>query len=271
MPAPILPSPASERTLPRRFTIRWLLVGIAVVSAVLFFSTPTRERARQTIYDWSRPPGPPVDSHRRPPFYTPSPAEHPSSTTPNSVWANRALEVKNAFLHAYHGYMEHAYPHDEITPLFNGSQDKSVLVRFRHVHIIDCPCSFYGFGVTVVDSLDTMIIMGLEQEYEHAVEHVASLRFDANQTIGFFEPVIRYLGGLISAYALTNNSIFLARADDLGSHMLPAFNTSSGLPATNINLKTSVSSQDSHFLLLTIVQRRGVVWWLAFGEHGLPG
>lgn len=113
--------------------------------------------------------------------------------------------------------------------------------------------------------------MGLEQEYKHAVGHVASLRFDVNQTIGFFEPVIRYLGGLISAYALTNNSIFLARADDLGSHMLPAFNTSSGLPATHINLKTSVFSHASHFLLLTIVQRRGVVRWLAFGKHGLSG
>jgi hypothetical protein len=85
-----------------------------------------------------------------------------------------------------------------------------------------------------------MIIMGLKGEYEHAVGHVAALRFDEDKSIGFFEPVIRYLGGLISAYALTNNSVLLARADDLGRHLLPVFNTRSGLPAPYVNLNTSV-------------------------------
>jgi mannosyl-oligosaccharide alpha-1,2-mannosidase len=56
--------------------------------------------------------------------------------------------------------------------------------------------------------------------------------------IGFFETVIRYLGGLLSAYALSGNTILLARADDLGQRLLPAFNTSSGLPAASVNLKT---------------------------------
>jgi hypothetical protein len=85
-----------------------------------------------------------------------------------------------------------------------------------------------------------MIIMGLHDHVDRAVEHVASLRFDEDKVIGFFEPVIRYLAGLISAYAMTNRTILLTRADELGRHMLPAFNTSSGIPAPNINLKTLV-------------------------------
>ena len=54
----------------------------------------------------------------------------------------------------------------------------------------------------------------------------------------FFETVIRYLGGFLSAYALTGEPIFLARADDLGSHLLPIFNNSVGLPSYSVNTKT---------------------------------
>jgi mannosyl-oligosaccharide alpha-1,2-mannosidase len=51
----------------------------------------------------------------------------------------------------------------------------------------------------------------------------------------FFETVIRYLGGLLSAYALSGEPILLSRADDLGRMLLPAFNTTSGLPAYAVN------------------------------------
>ena len=52
----------------------------------------------------------------------------------------------------------------------------------------------------------------------------------------FFETTIRYLGGLLSAYALSKEPILLARADDLGRMLLPVFSrSSSGLPAYSIN------------------------------------
>jgi hypothetical protein len=95
--------------------------------------------------------------------------------------------------------------------------------------------------VTAVDSLDTMLLMGLHDEFDRAVKHITTLNFKADRYIGFFEPVIRYLGGLISAYALSKNPLLLSRADDLGRHMLPAFQTISGLPAASINLKTYVT------------------------------
>lgn len=56
-----------------------------------------------------------------------------------------------------------------------------------------------------------------------------------NESVPFFETTIRYLGGLLSAYGLTHDPILLARADDLGSVMLPVFNTSSGLPVYSVN------------------------------------
>ncbi len=51
----------------------------------------------------------------------------------------------------------------------------------------------------------------------------------------FFETVIRYLGGLLSAYALSHDPILLSRADELGMALLPVFNTTSGLPAYSVN------------------------------------
>ena len=52
----------------------------------------------------------------------------------------------------------------------------------------------------------------------------------------FFETIIRYLGGLLSAYALSHDPILLSRADDLGAALLPAFDTASGLPAYGVNI-----------------------------------
>ena len=54
----------------------------------------------------------------------------------------------------------------------------------------------------------------------------------------FFETVIRYLGGLLSAYTLSGNRMLLQKADDLGAKLLPVFNTESGLAAFGINTHT---------------------------------
>lgn len=38
--------------------------------------------------------------------------------------------------------------------------------------------SFNGWGVTVVDSMDTMYLMGLHKEFSDAVEYVSTMTFD---------------------------------------------------------------------------------------------
>ena len=52
--------------------------------------------------------------------------EHVPFWLPESsdIWADRAAQVKNAFLHAYRGYERYAFPHDELRPVSNGSIDK---------------------------------------------------------------------------------------------------------------------------------------------------
>ncbi|KIJ34707.1 glycoside hydrolase family 47 protein, partial [Sphaerobolus stellatus SS14] len=85
-------------------------------------------------------------------------------------------------------------------------------------------------GVTLVDLLDTMLILGLHDVFEQARQH--------EKTAPFFETVIRYLGGFLSAYALSGEPIMLAKAEELGLKLLPVFNTTSGLPIYGVNTVT---------------------------------
>jgi hypothetical protein len=51
----------------------------------------------------------------------------------------------------------------------------------------------------------------------------------------FFETTIRYLGGLLSAYALSHEDILLDKAEELGRLLSPAFNTRTGFPKYNVS------------------------------------
>jgi mannosyl-oligosaccharide alpha-1,2-mannosidase len=63
--------------------------------------------------------------------------------------------------------------------------------------------------------------------------------FQTNNYSPFFETIIRYLGGYLSAYALSGERVLLSLADDLGSRLLPAFNTETiGFPAGSVNTGT---------------------------------
>ncbi len=131
--------------------------------------------------------------------------------------------------------------------------------------------SFNGWRLTLVDSLDTMIVMGLHEEFRDAVPVLANMTFELKEVseyeyvlphtpshisskgsyAPFFETVIRYLGGLLSAYALTGEPILLSRADDLGTMLLPAFDTPHGLPMYAVNTVSYVSIVASFAMSLT--------------------
>lgn len=126
----------------------------------------------------------------------------------------RQNSVREGFLHGWRGYAEFAWGFDEVKPISNGFVN-----------------TFNGWGATIVDSLDTMLIMGLKEEFALAREFVSTLDFlKSNSTINVFETNIRYLGGLLSAYELSKDQIFLDKAHELGRILLPAFNSTSGLP-----------------------------------------
>ncbi|KAG2392956.1 hypothetical protein C9374_009533 [Naegleria lovaniensis] len=131
----------------------------------------------------------------------------------------RRNAVKNAFLHAWRGYETYAWGHDEVRPLTNDSRD-----------------NFGNMAATVVDSLDTMIIMDLHEELAKARELVLSLNFNKDQWVSVFETTIRYIGGFLSAFDLTQDSAYLNKALELGERLLPAFHADSKFPHTEVNL-----------------------------------
>ena len=134
-----------------------------------------------------------------------------------------AAQVKAEFLHAWNGYKKHAWGHDDLRPLTKTHHDwyKQPLL------------------MTPVDSLDTMILMGFKDEADKTREYiVTNLSFDKDIYVQNFEITIRLLGGLLSSYQLTGDKRLLALADDLGTRLLPVFNSPTGIPYRYVNLKT---------------------------------
>ncbi|KAK7024934.1 alpha-1,2-mannosidase [Favolaschia claudopus] len=152
--------------------------------------------------------------------FTLNPYDFPTNTPPKG-WVQRAERVKSAFLHAYHGYEQFAAPHDELLSLSNGSANP-----------------FNGWGVTAVDSLDTMLLMKLDDEFSRALKQVSAINFAmrSDKFASFFETVIRYLGGLLSAYAISKDPVLLTRAEELADILDPAFNKYKGVfPVFSVN------------------------------------
>lgn len=61
-----------------------------------------------------------------------------------------------------------------------------------------------SFSLTLVDALDTLIIMGNDTEFRRAAELVLnSIDVDANVNVSVFETNIRVVGGLLTAHMLS--------------------------------------------------------------------
>merc|ERR1711871_889676 len=98
--------------------------------------------------------------------------------------------------------------------------------------------SHFSLGLTIVDSLDTLHLMGMTDEFKRARDWVdKTLNFNIDEDVNLFETTIRVLGGLLSAHALTDDAVFLDKATDLAKRLLPAFKTKSGVPYSDVNLK----------------------------------
>jgi mannosidase alpha-like ER degradation enhancer 2 len=134
-----------------------------------------------------------------------------------------ANEVKAEFLHAWNGYKKYAWGHDDLKPLSKTHKDWYAETLL----------------MTPVDALDTMYLMGMKKEADATRKYItANLNFDKDLDVQNFEITIRLLGGLLSSYQITGDKKLLALADDLGTRLLPVFDSPTGLPYKYVNLKT---------------------------------
>ncbi|KAG7279258.1 hypothetical protein CRUP_033194 [Coryphaenoides rupestris] len=100
---------------------------------------------------------------------------------------DRQAAVREAFLHAWTGYRSYAWGHDELKPVSKTFGE------------------WFGLGLTLVDALDTMWILGLKEEFSEAR--------------GWVEKELSF-----------------SKSIDIGSRLMPAFNTPSKIPYSDVNI-----------------------------------
>ncbi|KAJ5649965.1 mannosyl-oligosaccharide alpha-1-2-mannosidase 1B [Penicillium longicatenatum] len=154
--------------------------------------------------------------------------DFPAGTNKNDP---RAQAVKEAYVREWNEYSKYAFPNDDLLPITQSYTN-----------------DLFGWGATVVDAIDTAVVMGLTDIVEQQLKHIASVDFTKSAyLVDFFDVNIRYLGGLLSAYDLIKSGDFpnpydedlvealLSQAKSLATAISPVFDTITGLPVANLN------------------------------------
>jgi len=138
-----------------------------------------------------------------------------------------ADSVRQELLHCWHAYVRYAWGHDEVRPLSRQYRDwykEPVLM-------------------TPVDALDALLLMSCKAQADSARSLIVErLSFDRDDRVQVFEVTIRLLGGLLSSYQMTGDRRLLDLADSLGTRLLPAFDSATGMPYRYVNLHTGERS-----------------------------
>jgi mannosyl-oligosaccharide alpha-1,2-mannosidase len=148
------------------------------------------------------------------------------SIATSTNWRALGEDVRSEMRWAWAQYRQHAWGKDQIKPLSGGSES--------------FPLKGHHLGLTIIEALDTLWVMGLDQEFREGVDWVkANANFDVDGEVSVFETSIRLVGGLLSAYHACGDRVLLAKARDLADRLLPSFNASPhGIPHRYINLRT---------------------------------
>jgi len=146
--------------------------------------------------------------------------------------------------------MENAFPADELMPL-------SCKGRYRgqEPNRGDIDDALGNFTLTLIDSLDTLVVLGDLEEFEKGVKLVIQhANFDHDISVSVFETNIRVVGGLISSHILAEllqtrklgmswyHGELLNLALDVGYRLLPSFNSTTGLPHPRVNLRHGIKA-----------------------------
>lgn len=140
-------------------------------------------------------------------------------------WHALGMDVRSEMRWAWGNYRRLAWGRDEIDPVSGGYSTFFV--------------KNHDLGLSLVEAMDTLWVMGLDAEYAEALAWVKGhLSFDVDGYVSVFETSIRMLGGLLSAHHASGDPVLLTKARDLGNRLLPAFDTPTGMPHRFVNLRT---------------------------------
>ena len=162
-----------------------------------------------------------------------------------SLRLERRAAVKASFEHTWEGYKTHAWMKDELTPMGEGG--------FR--------TSFGGWAATLVDTLDTLWVMGMEQDFSTAVEAVSAINLNTTEQeeLNVFETTIRYLGGFLGAYDISDGKypVLLHKAVEVADLLYRAFDTPNHMPVTRWNWKAGMAGEKQEAGANTLIAELG--------------
>ena len=141
-------------------------------------------------------------------------------------WRALAEDIRREMRWAWSQYREHAWGKDQIKPLSGGYES--------------FPLKNHHLGLSLIEALDTLWIMGLDDDFRDGVDWVKrNLDFDVDGEVSVFETAIRLVGGLLSAFHASGDPVLLAKARDCADRLMPSFAASPlGIPHRFVNLRT---------------------------------
>ncbi|KAI9246479.1 glycoside hydrolase [Phascolomyces articulosus] len=158
------------------------------------------------------------------------------------------------FFHGWNNYLTLAYPEDELNPILCNGRGSDKL-NPGNININDI---LGDYSLTIIDTLDTLAVLGEHEMFEDAVNKVLrDVSFNQDNRVQIFETNIRILGGLLSAHILATdpsyghtikgyNGGLLRLAQDLADRLIPAFQyTKTGIPYPRVNLRHGVQRTET--------------------------
>lgn len=175
-------------------------------------------------FDWSK-----VPFQNRIESFIPLPSGEPKAlpkiqfkfgeedATAKNIRETRRDAVRRQFFKCWRSYRSFAWMHDEIRPISGGVSDH-----------------FGGWAATLIDALDTLYLMGFQEEFASAVKDIEQINFGYTDVdrVNVFETNIRHLGGLLSAFELSRDERLLKKAREVGEMLYHAFDTPNHMPIT---------------------------------------
>jgi mannosyl-oligosaccharide alpha-1,2-mannosidase len=154
---------------------------------------------------------------------------------PDKTSDNRQM-IRRMMKHAWDNYEKYAWGMDELKPM-----EKSGINWGKDI----------GYAATIIDSLDTLYIMGFIEEFKRGRDYVvANVTFEIREPLSVFETTIRVVGGLISASELSGDVDLLKKAVVIADKLLVAFSTSSGIPVSMTSFSSPVLLQQGSLVFI---------------------
>lgn len=133
------------------------------------------------------------------------------------------VRIREAMKHSWDSYRRYAWGYDMLKPRSKEADH------------------WFKLGLTIIESTDTLIVMGLTGDSKLAVDWIENdLNFTSDsENSNCFELTIRVLGGILSAYHLTGRDKLRHQAIAIGDILLKCYNTESQIiPYSDIDLKS---------------------------------